>query len=246
MRKGLIASAAAIALLAPGAASAASVSIDVITATWSNVAGGSAVNFTGNGTASASVNWGTGGPQSGYVFTAAAMPIVSTLPPSPSPTFTLGTFTHRNLPITSGTSITGVRLTISAAVSIDSVSQGTKNFVFDFDHWETPNSANPCANGGTNGVGVNISGCADRVQVGFNSLSESIVIGADTYTLNIVGFLVGGVPFSEFWTTENDINTALLRANWSLRSEVVPAPMSLALFGMGLAGLGLAMRRRAA
>lgn len=246
MRKGLIASAAAIALLAPGAASAATVSIDIITATWSNVVGGLAVNFAGNGTGAASVNWGTGGTQSGYDFTAAATPIASLLPPSPSPTFTLGAFTHRNFPITSGTSITGVRLTISADISIDSVSQGTKNFVFDFDHWETANGANPCANGGANNVGVNINGCADRVQVGFNNLSESIVIGADTYTLNIVGFLIGGVPFSEFWTTESATNTALLRANWTLRSEVVPAPMSLALFGMGLAGLGLAMRRRAA
>jgi hypothetical protein len=245
MRTGLIASAAAIALLAPGAASAATVSIDIITATWSNVAGGTNVNFAGNGTGTASVNWGTGG-QSGYDFSAAATPIATMIPPAPSPDFTLGTFKHRNLPINPGTSITGVRLTITAGISIDGNDQGTKNFIFDLNHWETPNGANPCANGEANNQGVNINGCADRVQVNFNNLSESITVGADTYTLNIVGFLVGGVPFSEFWTKEEKTNTALIRANWSLRSEVIPAPMSLALFGMGLAGLGLAMRRRAA
>jgi len=246
MRKGLIASAAAIALIAPGAASAATVSINPINATWSNVVGGAAIGITGNGTSAASVSWGTGGKRSGYDFTAAATPIASVLPPSPSPNFTLGTFRHRNFEIDAGSSITGVRLTITAGISIDGNNQGTKNFAFDFLHNETPNNAHPCANGQPNKQGVNAKGCADQVRVNFNNLSESITIGADTYTLNIVGFLIGNTRFTEFWTRENATSSAKLIANWSLRSAAIPVPMSLALFGMGLAGLGLAMRRRAA
>lgn len=235
----------ALGLAVPGLAVAATVDIQDIVGAWSNGIPAANVTIDNSNPALATARWGADGPQSGYDFEPAAGTVSVVVPPSPSSDFTLGTFRHINKPINAGTSITSIVLTVTAKIIIDGADQGTRSFVFDFTHDETPNGANPCADGNPNGVGVNVNGCADKVSVGYNNLSETFVIGSDTYTLNIVGFLIGGNPASVFWTMEQATNTALLRANVALRSEVeVPEPVTLAIFGLGLAGLGLVARRR--
>lgn len=245
LRMGLLAGAAVLAL-GTAAANAATVSISGITATWQNVVGGgggSVISTPGLGGATTSVRWPAAGAQSGYNFTIAGDPINVNLPPDPSP-FTLGTFNHLNFPIVAGSGIDSVQLAITANISVDGNAVGNKMFVFDFDHWETPNGENPCANGGANNVGVNINGCADRVAFASSDLSESFEVDGVLYTLTLSGFQVGGSLISEFWTIENSNNIATLVGQVSRVEVPVPAPAAMALFGMGLLGLGFAMRRR--
>ncbi len=232
-------------------ASAASVTFTNLSAAFSNVQGGANVcNTVVAG--DAFLGWGGAGctnppTGSGYVMDVGG-PVVIGVPPSPSNLFVLGNFTHANFGIPAGTEITGVTLTINADVFVDGVSAGNRSFVYLVDHFETPNGNNPCADGGTLGVGVNVNGCADRVRMAFLGISDSFMIGADLYSLEIMGFRVGGQDVTEFWTAETTFNTAGVLARVNLRSEIpaaVPEPGTITLFAAGLAIAGVAARRRA-
>lgn len=229
-------------------AQAATVAMSGITASWLNAI--PAANITaqaGNGTASPKIRWGGSsgniGTGSGYDFNAVANASV-VVPPSPSPNFNIGTFSHINFPIFS--SITAVTLGISAAVTVDGNSVGNLNFSYDVTHEETPNTpetGSNCAYGGANLQGVNINGCADRVTLSLADGSDSFLIGTDLYTINVVGFQLANGSFSnEFLTMESASNTATLLANVVL-SNRVPEPGTLALVGIALFGAA-ALRRR--
>jgi hypothetical protein len=244
-----------VAAMLAGPVGAATLIINPITATWSNVVGGTGVTFSGNGTADAGVRWGdpaTGAGKSGYQFTAAAVPLVTNfVVDGAGSSFNLGAFRHINQPIFAGSSITGARLTVTYGIEVASNNLGTRNAVFDFSHWETDNGASPCADGGANGVGVNVNGCADRVIFSLNSAASSFFTIDDIdYTLNLTSFEVGGNPVSQFWTVEGADNRAFLLGNISARSVVdpgggaVPEPASWAMMLMGFGAVGLTTRRK--
>jgi hypothetical protein len=241
----------ALALSAPYAAADVVFVVDV-TGTWTATnPGAPAVSGLNTNT----ISWGTStGPgKSSYVFEGVAPPMQG--PYNLGQTFEVGTFTHNNNPIT-GTSLLTAELTVLSDIRVEDGSGGViANFadvtsVFDFAHLETPNGANPCANGGANGVGVNVNGCADRVTFTTNpGKTQSITINETEYVLNISSFLIGGSPASEFWTIEAFSNSAKLQGAVVERTSVVPIPAAAWLFGsalIGAVGLGRRNKKKAA
>jgi hypothetical protein len=236
----LLAASAAACVLA-GAAQAGTISITSVNGAWTSITGGT--NTSGVGTNS--ISWGnsTGFGQSGYDFVGNA-PLPNLLPDT---VFDLGTFTHRNQPIVAGTSISAATLKVFFDFVIDAEPGTTysRSSTFTFDHWETDNGANPCADGGPNGVGVNVNGCADNVDPVTNpAFSESFDVDGITYILDVTGFNIG----SSFWTTEQATNNAVIQARFTERSNVAPVPLPAAgwLLVAAVAGIGALARRRKA
>lgn len=198
-------------------------------------------------TGDASVRWGTGSPRSGYDFIPHIEPSLTVDLGSPSASTTIGEFTHLNYAIGSNTSVTSVSLKFNTDVYVDGIYQERVTFIYDFNHLETPNSANPCANGLANHSGVNANGCADRVQVNFNEQSDGFQIGNYIYALDIVGFMVGEDKVTEFWTQETKSNVAYIQGRVALYETLtpgVPEPASWTMMIAGFGLLGVAVRRQ--
>lgn len=248
MRVSILAAAVAAVLTAP--ASAAVVDFTNIKAEWygATTVSGSNIDYYASGTDHAYVRWGTstGQGRSGYDFEALSIPSLSVSPPGGSAVTNIATFRHVNNPVT-GTSISSINLKFTTDVLIDSNYFGQVTFIYSFSHDETTNSLNPCPYGGANNQGVNRNGCADLVQVNFNSQSDFFTIDGYDYALDVVGFLVGGNPATNFLTVENKTNEAQLRGRLVLYSEAtdgVPEPATWAMFIAGFGLVGAAARRR--
>lgn len=244
-----ICAASALALMA-GAASAATINVSSIVGEWigwTAQSGASNVKKTPTSDAAthAELRWGAGGARSGYDFDAAEVPFSS----AEDTAFALGTFTHLNYTINNNTSIKNATLKVTYTFSIDGGASQTKSSTFLFDHWETPNADNPCADGGTNGSGINAGGCADRVIARTNAgASQTFEIGGVEYALDVTGFTVGGTPMTQFWTQEGKTNDAVINARFVTLSSIAPIPLpagGLLLLG-ALGGLGVMRRRRKA
>jgi hypothetical protein len=238
----------ALALMAATAAQAALLTIDPITAAFGPTTGPAPViTYAGQNTANPVIRWGTAATaagQSGYDYVAAATPAIVPVNPPPSNSFLLGLFSHVNQPIASGTSITGTQLSITYGLDIDGTDLGLFTSVFGITHLETPNAANPCANGLPNGVGQNINGCADQVQMTvLQDLSDSFLLDGVEYFLNVTGFTLADSVFTQWWTAENRVNTASLYGTIQA-VERVPEPAPVALMGLGLIAMSLTARRR--
>ncbi len=201
-------------------------------------------------TSNATVRWGTGDPRSGYDFTTSATdPSLTVDLGSPSDSTVIGNFAHRNYVIGSNTGITAVSLKFNTDVYVDNAFLQNVTFIYDFNHWETPNDAKPCANGGRNERGINSNGCADRVQVNFNSQSDGFTIGNYVYALDIMGFIADGHEVTEFWTKEEKRNKAQILGRVALYDTLipqVPEPATWAMLIVGFGLVGVASRRRRA
>lgn len=228
------------------ASTASALTITSIDGVWENASAG----VSGEGTNQ--IRWGDGwegGDPSGYDFTSAS----TDLEAQENTSFVLGTFDHLNLPVT-GTFLETVDLAVS--LTIDGVADAIST-VFSFEHNETKNGRKTCANGEKNKQGVNINGCADHVTATINEgKSQSFEIDGVTYFLDILGFQYDGELLQDFWTVENEINSAELVAIFRTEGgenpppppidppSEVPLPASGLLLLAGVAGL-YAKKKRA-
>lgn len=259
MRKLFLASAIAVAFSAPASAEIVEVKFTNIVGSWFSPTFSSAgtpntINNAGPlGPGSATARWGvpSGQPsQSGYDFLSLGDLVFNlNTATNESGVGNIATFRHLNFPITAaGGSLTGIRLNFNTDVLINNNFVTNTNFVYAFDHFETPNGANPCADGGTLGVGVNVNGCADRVLVNFAASSGSFTVGETLYALAVRGFLVDGDPATQFWTAESRSNEAFIRGQVVTRSVAgaIPEPATWAMLIAGFGMVGAVARRRQA
>lgn len=236
-------------VLGAAASQAATLTVTNVSGVWSDWTGGVKQSSTMNGDV-AELRWGTPGytkQQSGYDFA----PVPTSGPHQKDQTFTLGTFTHNNFVIDKGISSATLDVTFSFYLGTDSSNVYTRSSQFVFEHWETPNvpESGICVDGKEskpNGVQV---GCEDRVTPITNPRkSESFTITEDgvtrTYLFDVTGFNIG----ENFWTVENQKNSAQLQARFTYEENVplppVPLPAAGWLMLAGVAGMGAVARRR--
>lgn len=207
-----LAVAATMAFGVAGLAGSATIDISGVNGVWTGATPeGSRSNVTGQNTSRISWGQARGNGQSGYGFAGSAVGLFET-----GEEFQIGTFTHFNRPITTGTSITGANLGLAVSIVLGSLNQAV-TASFNFVHNETPNLGvnGVCADGGTPGAGINNNGCADRVTILDNSSSQvPFELSGFLYVLEITGFIADGQAFSEFWTRENAENSAVLLARF--------------------------------
>jgi len=249
-RKLAAVSAAALLAGATGA-SAATLELADITAAWSNVVAPVAANanIQNGDPLNPWLAWGTpaGGGQnfdpvgtrSGYELSVYSDPVPNPASEVPGE-FDFGEFTHFNNPISSGTSITSVDLTLTADVVLDGdygnpiVDNAVFNFIFE--HNETPNNCSPDPD------------CSDdTVTVTLLNDSSSVEVDGVLYTLNFLGFIQDGQLNDIFVSPEGGSSPGIIRAEFT--SEVlnqVPLPAAGWLMVAGIGGLAALRRKKKA
>jgi hypothetical protein len=213
---------------------AVALTVNMISGEWTDVVGG--LDVTNNGPQSnptaAQLRWGGIIPtnplsaQSGYDFLSAA-PVAFDV--NTGDLFAIGTFTHFNNPISSGSGILSANLRVFADVG------GVGNvgpFTFFFDHTETPNDCDTSPS------------CSDDI-VTISNLTTSAFFesGDELYTLSIAGFSTdgGNTIGNIFSSPEGQFNTATL---YGAFVRPVPLPPAVLLFLSGLAALFMMAKRR--
>ncbi|WP_440886742.1 Ig-like domain-containing protein, partial [Vibrio sp. WZ-1] len=168
-----------------------SFSVGGIEAAWSSIEGGtntSVFDSNDNDSANDQLRWGTtddNDPQSGYGFIDNDLGLNGELPLNED--VILGTFTHFNNPISSGTAITGATLSVSFEL-VDTY--GNRQLVeldIEFDHNETPNDV----------------GSGDDI-VTITSTAATFNFDGKEYSVEVVGFKdVNGNVVTSINTSEN-------------------------------------------
>jgi hypothetical protein len=221
-----VVAAAALLVAVSASALAAPVTINItsVTGVWSS--GTTDAPGVPLGLGTSQISWGVPAPpntlQSSYSFAGNAPQLGLGV----GSVFTLGTFTHNNFPIFAPSLLTAtLDVTIVGTAQNGGVVPINHVQSFNFTHNETTNGCSP------------LPGCANDIVTVANNFggSQPINIDGTDYVFSFTGFLVGGNPFVQFSTVEEQSNSAFMQGSF-IQLASVPGPVA----GAGLPGLVLA------
>ncbi|WP_269933382.1 beta strand repeat-containing protein, partial [Aminobacter sp. HY435] len=168
-----------------------------IVGAWTNIdmTSGSATSYDRDGDgATDEIRWGSESNQSGYGFVDNALLVNTSV--TTNETFTLGTFTHYNFPVTGG-SLDTVTLTVNFTAIINGEEVQVGPIEISFDHTETTNTNDPVAS---------------RDIISISTTTATVNIAGQNYTLDVLGFVTNpndpnAQPVTTVYTDENASNS---------------------------------------
>lgn len=202
-------------------------------------------NHAGEGTNH--ITWGTPyspenptGQKSGLIFDGFSPPLHTTI----GQTFDLGTLTHENFSVKSGTAASGATLVFE--FDVQGAHPVHQSYSFDLAIDETSNEVpiGDCSYLST------IYPCADKISFPQMQGANAFTLDGTDYTLSLLGFGPDADNIMTGFVTQERQSTSTHL--WGVISAVpvaVPEPGVLGMFGLGLfsmGGLALAARRREA
>ena len=223
-----VSAAATFATLAIAPLPAQALIVTQVDGNFSDPIGGTNVSIDNTSATGGQVSWGipaTSFGQSGLSFEGFTPGDIA-----PLQDFLLGTLTHRNRPVFSGTAASGVSL----SVLLDSLGTSPSPLAFTFDLLidETPNLT-PCAYPSAPG-----NPCADKITIADPDQQTSFAYDGGTWTLDMFFRDALGNPTDDFISQENGSNAAHLYGRFVApnpppKPSEVPGP--LPVLGLGAA-----------
>lgn len=192
------------------------------------------------GVGTSQLSWGVPpnatSPQSSYIFAGVSDGAVS----KDGNPFLIGTFSHLNFPVDDPLlTETDLELMVNFGAGYG----GAYDFLFHFDHYETPWSLQDCPVVGGPGTSY-VGGCPDVVTIVNPPQAHRVQLGNEIFEFMVSGFQQNGQIVNQLVTYERQANTAQVFGQLNKVGDV-PEPTTMVLIGSALVGLGAARRRRA-